>query len=1102
MPSSASLDAIIKKHAIEFAEHVRAAAKSAGSEMDVQVEAASQLKAVGKAAGIKLHEAHNHTIAEGRPDSVYNRVIVEYKNPASPSERIGSSLDAAGSKKVVEQIKDRFRALQTELGHSIESLFGVACDGNRFIFVRWRDKKWEVQPPVEVDQHSAERFLWALFNLGTKGNRPYTPEYLAGDFGADSPLAQNGIRVLYEAILAAKHAKAVTFFKQWRILFGEVSGYDVDDPSDKVKKLAGFYGVRGKPHPAELLFAVHTYYAVFMKLVAAGIVVRFHGLSGDPASKLHAATHPTKFKEQMEELEKGAVFRHFNITNFLEGDLFAWYLPEWSKEIHGFLKAMVDKLDNYNPQTLAEEPTRSRDLLKKLYQELFPKSVRHDLGEYYTPDWLAEHVLNEVGYDGDPDKRILDPACGSGTFLVLAINRIRKWYEQHRGEKGVGYEEADLCRKILANCIGFDLNPLAVMAARTNYLIAIRGLISGLDKIEIPVYLCDSILTPSAYGGLFAGDLSAAKEIKTAAANFIIPTEIARSRDDVTRYADALEFCIRNGYSPKDFLARCESEGLPVTKDRLHSELYKELVDLDKANENGVWARIIKNSFAPLFVGRVDFVAGNPPWIRWGYLPEDYRDSTKALWTAYGLFSLRGAEAQLGSGEKDFSQLFTYACIDHYLSPGARLGFVITQTVFKAKGQSQGFRRFRLGERETFSIDRVDDWVVVRPFEAGNLTTTFVATKNQKTRYPVSYVVWLPKPGVTIDSDCSLEQVKLSCNQEQQAALPMPGDSSNQWLTASARSVKAIGRVLGSTLYQAQRGAGTDPYSVFQVRPLRSMGKSRVFIENHYDAPRAKVRLDRVEATVETELLWPICRGEDIGRWCPQTSVWIIMTHNPATRLGILPATMRQKYTGALDYIRQFERQLKARRSKFVRSLMARSGYWSMYGISERTVAEHKVMWRRMGSRFIAGVAQRISGLGGMTRVQVPSDTVSFVACDTTEAAHYLCALLNSTPVRRAVRAFSAPGRGFGAPAILKHLNIKTYDDGNKQHRLLAQSSVRLHETARDRRPTEELERELDDLAASVWGLSSRELLAMQEELALLDHTGYTKDDELEEVEE
>src|SRR5579862_4156644 len=176
MPPTASLDHLISKHAAEFAANLRAAAKIASSEMEIQIEAAKQLAFIEKAAGITLAVKHNATIASGRPDSVYTRVIVEYKNPANPADRIGDTLEAAGSKKVVAQVQSRFRDLQTELGQPIHSLFGVACDGHRFIFIRWRDKKWEVQPPVEVDQHSAERFLWALFNLGTKG-KAYRPEY-------------------------------------------------------------------------------------------------------------------------------------------------------------------------------------------------------------------------------------------------------------------------------------------------------------------------------------------------------------------------------------------------------------------------------------------------------------------------------------------------------------------------------------------------------------------------------------------------------------------------------------------------------------------------------------------------------------------------------------------------------------------------------------------------------------------------------------------------------------------------------------------------------------------------------------------------------------
>jgi hypothetical protein len=238
-----------------------------------------------------------------------------------------------------------------------------------------------------------------------------------------------------------------------------------------------------------MLFAVHTYYAVFMKLLASEIVAFFHKLP-TPLQKMIQAPTSAKLKREMEELEAGSIFRHLNITNFLEGDLFAWYLPVWSDEIEELIRKMVTKLDDYNPGTMSEDPAGSRDLLKKLYHDLFPKSVRHDLGEYYTPDWLAEHVLNELEYVGDPDKRILDPACGSGTFLVMAIARIRRWFDDNR-EK-CSFDEGDLCRKILANVIGFDLNPLAVMAARTNYLIAIRDLIGhvvacGQGSSRMPV---------------------------------------------------------------------------------------------------------------------------------------------------------------------------------------------------------------------------------------------------------------------------------------------------------------------------------------------------------------------------------------------------------------------------------------------------------------------------------------------------------------------------------------------------------------------------------------------------------------------------------------
>ena len=125
------------------------------------------------------------------------------------------------------------------------------------------------------------------------------------------------------------------------------------------------------------------------------------------------------------------------------------------------------------------DPEETRDLLKHLYQNLMPKKLRHALGEYYTPDWLAERLLNQLGYDGNPKWRLLDPACGSGTFLVLAIKRVKRYAEEKM------LTAADVLDMILRNIVGFDLNPLAVISARTNYLLALGDLLqhrTGRDQ--------------------------------------------------------------------------------------------------------------------------------------------------------------------------------------------------------------------------------------------------------------------------------------------------------------------------------------------------------------------------------------------------------------------------------------------------------------------------------------------------------------------------------------------------------------------------------------------------------------------------------------------
>src|SRR5260370_4933793 len=115
MAKPQSLDELIRKKAAEFAEQVRHAAAMADKEEEIRIEVERQLAFLEKETGVKLEGKHEFTVAQGRVDSFYTRVLVDYKNPSSPSDRLGPKLDSPRSKKVVEQIKSRFRGLKHAL---------------------------------------------------------------------------------------------------------------------------------------------------------------------------------------------------------------------------------------------------------------------------------------------------------------------------------------------------------------------------------------------------------------------------------------------------------------------------------------------------------------------------------------------------------------------------------------------------------------------------------------------------------------------------------------------------------------------------------------------------------------------------------------------------------------------------------------------------------------------------------------------------------------------------------------------------------------------------------------------------------------------------
>src|SRR5206468_1144550 len=142
---------------------------------------------------------------------------------------------------------------------------------------------------------------------------------------------------------------------------------------------------------------------------------------------------------------------------------------------------------------------------------------------------------------------------------------------------------------------------------------------------------------------------------------------------------------------------------------------------------------------------KVDYVAGNPPWINWENLPQDYRDQSLDIWDKYGLREAKGGKASIGKSKHEMAALFVYVCADSYLINGGRLGFVITQSLFKNQGGA-GFRAFRFDCTYLVPLSVVD-MVECGVFEgAVNRTATLVVEKRgSKFQYPVTYTAWFPQ---------------------------------------------------------------------------------------------------------------------------------------------------------------------------------------------------------------------------------------------------------------------------------------------------------------------------------------------------------------------
>jgi hypothetical protein len=861
-------------------------------------------------------------------------------------------------------------------------------------------------------------------------------------FGPDSSVAQKMVSSLVDALENWNSPKISTFFNEWNRLFGIVYGEQIDSLKKEGQiKLATTYNVDPDTNFEFLLFSIHTYFALLMKFIAIEILTlketSFH--SSFSSQFVHADHENLILK--LKDIEDGGIFAKKGITNFLEGDFFQWYLEEVPPDLEDAIREMARAISEFEPATNIINPEPSRDLLKRLYQFLVPQEVRQKLGEYYTPDWLAEFILNEVGYDGDLDQKVLDPACGSGTFIVLAIQRALENAERN------GIKKIDAVKKIINNIWGFDLNPLAVIASRTNYIFLIGDCLERIGQVEIPIYLSDSVLWPQRSSGQMEISDQIGGEyvtIKTSVKDFHVPFIWIKNDGLLLKKATPeLESYVTQNYSSDEAFQNLKLHHSACSQhERIIKKFYEEILSLETDGRNGIWLRFLKNAFAPMIAGKFDFVVGNPPWIRWGYLSEDYRNATLKLWKDYGLFSLKGHAARLGGGEKDFSMLFTYACTDYYLAETGVLGFLITQEVFKSKGAGEGFRRFQFGKGKYFKVIKAHDFASVQPFEkAANKTAAIILTKNGKTTYPVPYTVWNRKRGIgKIPTHSTLQESLLSLDRTELLAKPIDKET-GAWRTIQSSEINPDS-FYGGNSYLAHLGARVEPYGVYWLTITNVLPNRDLLIQNMPEMGKRKISV--IQERIENNLVYPSIRGSDISRWGVTVEIYTIICQDPKTRAGYLESQMKKTWPKTYNYLGKFKRILLDRAAYRKYHSEQNAPFYSQYNIADYTFSKFKVVWKRMANDIVSAVVSQYKTPFGFKLI-IPTDTVSFFPTDSEDEAHYLCAIINSNVIRSYIKSYSSSGRGFGTPYVMKYIGIPQYDDNNEDHNNLSEISKDLH---------------------------------------------------------
>lgn len=628
----------------------------------------------------------------GRIDARLGNVIVEFKVD------LENDIDDAK-----EQLRKYITAIWNNEGQD-QKYYLIASNGvQNFVYVAELEDT-ELRPENinlrEVDEFSLadddpdqvftqlDRYL-----LYSEEIRP-TAENFVRDFGPASPVWQETIDVIEKEWDTVRGSDVEVLFDEWKSYLEIVHGEDQTQ--------------------SETLYLRHTYLSTLAKIMA--YIQYSDGILPD--------------EDEIRDIITGTLFERMGIQNFIEEDFFSWIArPAADGAETRIAEVILARLRDYSLTDIKE------DVLKELYQNLVTQEERHKLGEYYTPDWLVEEVVQEE-LGENPNASVLDPSCGSGTFLFRSI---------HYKREHTDLEDEELLNHIEKNVVGIDIHPLALIIARVNYLLALGDLLldARQGSISVPVYLSNSIQPPTYE---MTRETVEVYRFNSDEGTFDMPVGVTRGEDDLNELLDG----VRDYLDQFDDLDEFEKQSFDAflsgrddlhyeslnneEKETLYNSVLTPIANLQKGGRDTIWTFILKNMYKPIYLEDRSFdrVLGNPPWLPYRDISrDDYRDHVRSL--VVDEYRILDSGSVENISNMELAAAFYVYCADTYLSQDGNISFVMPRSVMNG----DHFDRFR---RTNFSINLqfnyLWDFRHTSPL-FNNLTCVISASRDGDTAYPI-----------------------------------------------------------------------------------------------------------------------------------------------------------------------------------------------------------------------------------------------------------------------------------------------------------------------------------------------------------------------------